>query len=47
MVVLGRLSISAVEIQNIYDLYIKEFEKNPNQYRLTQKRKQKIKYLYS
>lgn len=31
-----------VEIQNIYDLYIKEFEKNPNQYRLTQKRKQKI-----
>lgn len=31
-----------VEIQSIYDLYISKFNKNPNQYRLTDKRKKKI-----
>ena len=32
-----------VEMQNIYDLFIKLFEKNPNTYKLTDKRKLKIK----
>ena len=32
-----------VEMQNIYDLFIKLFEKNPNNYKLTDKRKLKIK----
>lgn len=32
-----------VEMQNIYDLFIQLFEKNPNTYKLTDKRKLKIK----
>lgn len=32
-----------VEIQSIYDLYIKSFNKNPNTYKLTPKRKIKIR----
>ena len=38
-----RLNNNIVEIQKIYDLYISKFNKNPNQYRLTDKRKSKIK----
>lgn len=32
-----------VEVQRTYDLYLKVFSKNENQYKLTDKRKQKIK----
>lgn len=33
---------SNVEIQSIYDFFISSFNKNPNQYKLTRSRKQKI-----
>ena len=35
-------NIYIVETQSVYDLYIKKFHKNPNTYKLTDKRKQKI-----
>lgn len=39
----NRLNSITVDVKKIYDLYITEFNKNQNQYRLTDKRKAKIK----
>ena len=41
--VIDKLSNDSVEIQRIYDLYIEKYNRNPSHYKLTDRRRQKIR----